>query len=688
MPRMNTPRNPIGQLALGLAAVHSTATLELGLAMARREPSAVPGWLDLLSLWAGSILVAATLLGALYTLIAVPLLAMGRKTGLPAAAAAGVASACLILLNTFAGYNGSMVGNVVQAVIIVELVIAAGAGAYWLTLVVDFESPPGRRLVKAVLTTPILLALVLLLAWFRISYLNEMLESVSLRHWMLLIMAVAITTAALLWRNESLRMHAPRALGAWSAVLLVALTWHVVAPSPAMRQLATAASGQQKIRHVVLITVDTLRADALSGGISPHCESPYLDALAADSVKFDSAYAPSPWTSPSMASILNGLSPAVHGVGRRRSQFPLNLPNLPDFFREAGFLSAAFGGNVLLTPQDALSRGFDVFRFPGLEPPNTLARQALVRYLGPLQTSDQHQTEDITADAEKWVELHSEQDFFLWLHYFDPHAPYLPPTEFLPDENRGDLYRIALSFDEHRGAESRFNPPPPPRQGLIRDLYCGEVRYVDNRIGRLIKRMKRLGIYDEALVVLTSDHGEEFWEHGGAFHGHSLLDELLRVPLLFKLPNGSPRTTINEAVSIVAVTPSILDLAEIDFDPAQFSRTPLRPFWSKHKPRPRPIYAGHNFVREKQEAIIFAEWKYIRHQNPHLDELYHLAEDPAERVNRLPSEPERASQMRTLLEEHHELSAGLRKRIGKAGSVPKGRRQEMEQRLRSLGYVE
>ena len=677
----------IGPLVLALVAIHSTATLELALAMARQGPNAVPGWLDLLSAWAGSMLVAAAFFGILYILIAVALRAIRRDTGFPAAAAAAAAMACPILLAAFTGSAASALFDPVRGSVTLAVAFGSAAAAYLIARVVDFETSEGSQFAKALLMTPLPLALVVCLIWLRLSYLRTELAFIAPAYWALLTLLLVVAATVFFW-SRNLPHFVPRTLSAWSVVLVIAFAWQAFAPPPAMPRLSAATPGNQKIRHVILITIDTLRADALSRGLSPHCESPVLDALAQESINFKSAYAPSPWTPPSMASILNGLSPSVHGVSRQSAHVPPAPPTLQDFFREAGYLTAAFGGNILLTPQNALSRGFDVFRFPQLEPPNTLARQALAWYRGPIRMSDQHRTEDITADAEAWVELHAEQDFLLWLHYFDPHAPYLPPENFLPDEDRGDLYQVALSFDEGRGGESRFMPPPAPRQDLIRSLYCGEVRYVDDRIGRLIKHMKRLGIYDDALIVLTSDHGEEFWEHGGAFHGHSLLNEQLRVPFLLRLPNGAQRRTINESVSNVAVVPSILDVAEIDFDPAQFSRASLRPFWSEQEPTPQPIFAGHNFLGGEQEALIFEEWKYIRHDNPRRDELFHLTEDPEERVNRLPSEPERTEQMRTLLEEHLETSAALRKRVVRTRRASQDRQEEMEQRLRSLGYVE
>ena len=415
-----------------------------------------------------------------------------------------------------------------------------------------------------------------------------------------------------------------------------------------------------------------------------------MDALAESGVTFESAYATSSWTQPSVASIMTGLSPAVHGVSREHARFPEAATSIEDFFHEEGYLTAAFGANILMTPQKALSRSFDVYEFPGLPPLGTLATRAVAHFRGPLRMSDQHRTEEITAAAEAWIELHSDEDFFLWLHYFDPHAPYLPPEEFIDEADPGPAYGIALGFDEDRAA-SRFMSPPPRQQAMLRKMYCGDVRYVDDRVGRLLELLKSLRIYDEALIVLTSDHGEEFWEHGSAFHGHSLYEELLKAPLFLKLPggNGKHRTRVSEPVSNVRVAPTILDLSGIEFDPRRFSDDSLKPLWEDVREiEPTPVFGSHNLLRDRQRAVVLGDWKYIWHPDSRRDELYHLTEDPQERMNLLTRETERVEQMRVLLEDHLSESAELRQRLGIHGRSPGRLQQDMERRLRSLGYIE
>ena len=678
-----------GWLMTGFVVIHSVATLELGLALSRRGPGAVRDLAELLSYWAGSILVVAAVYAALCLLVGLPLRLIWRLPAVPLAAAIGAATGTLIILAAFGGGVASLGRPPALAALVAGFSCALGFAVYLGARAIDPSTREGRGAVAGALIAPVLAAEALLLAWIRFSYLRALLDPIPLRLWAVLILL--LIAGSLLWlRRDAVLRWIPVALLSWTFLLLGVSGWRAAAPDAGPVKLTQVARTPRKIRRVILITVDTLRADALGGAMASGCESPAMDALAADSVRFESAYSSAPWTPPSVASIMTGLEPMVHGVGTKEAHFPSDAATIEDFLHEEGYLTAAFGANILLTPQNALYRGFDVYEFPELGPLETLAMGAIARFRGPILMSDQYRTEQITAAAEEWTQLHAGEDFFLWLHYFDPHAPYLPPAEFIGELDARSAYRIAFGFDEDRAA-SKFTPPPLRQQALLRRMYCGEVRYVDDRVGRLVERLKSLRIYDDALIILTSDHGEEFWEHGSAFHGHSLHDELLRVPLLLKLPggNGTHRTSISEPVSNVRLVPTILDLSGIEFDPGRFSGGSLQRLWAGTEDlSPAPIFSDHNMLRDQQEAILLDNWKYIRHPDSRLDELYHLLEDPHERMNLLLREAERGEQMRTLLDQHRAASAKLRERLGLHVRPSDGLQQDMERRLRSLGYVE
>jgi arylsulfatase A-like enzyme len=676
-------------LTAGLVVIHSIATLELSLAIARRGPGAAGSLAELLSYWAGSLVAAAAVFVALCLLLGLPLRLVQKLPCVPLTAAIGALAGTPILLAGFSGGVAALANPPALVALVVGVSCALGCAVYLGARAIDPATREGSMAVAGALIAPVVAAEALLLAWIRFSYLRGLLGPIPLRLWAVVVLLVVAGSLLLLRRDAVLR-RIPSGLACWSLLLLGVAGWRMAAPQARPVKLEQAVQSERKIRHVVLITVDTLRPDALGGGMESGCESPAMDALAGSGVTFESAYATSSWTQPSVASIMTGLSPAVHGVSRKQARFPEAATSLEDFFHEEGYLTAAFGANILMTPQKALSRSFDVYEFPGLPPLETLATRAVARFRGPLRMSDQHRTEGITAAAEAWVELHSDEDFFLWLHYFDPHAPYLPPEEFIDEADLGPAYRIALGFDEDR-AVSKFMPPPPGQQAMLRKMYCGEVRYVDDRVGRLLELLRSLRIYDDALIVLTSDHGEEFWEHGSAFHGHSLYQELIEAPLFLKLPggNGNHRTRVSEPVSNVRVAPTILDLSEIEFDPRRFSGGSLKPLWEDAEgTNPKPVFGSHNMLRDRQRAVVLGDWKYIWHPDSRRDELYHLKEDPQERMNLLTRETERVEQMRVLLEEHLSESAELRQRLGIRGRSPGRLQQDMERRLRSLGYIE
>ena len=232
-------------------------------------------------------------------------------------------------------------------------------------------------------------------------------------------------TVRLLWKPRAMR-RVPVLLLALALVACLVAGVRTLSRGPTLEAEAPLFSQDHQVKRVLLITIDTLRHDSMLAGKTPS-DGPNIDALARQSVVFENAYAPAPWTPPSIASIMTGLTPWAHTVSRRQTVFPVATTYLPDRMLEAGYATAAFGANSLLTHQSALSRSFETYHFPERGRPITLGVAALRVLLGPVRMSDQHWTEEITALAEQWIELHQEQDFFLWLHYFDPHAPYIPP---------------------------------------------------------------------------------------------------------------------------------------------------------------------------------------------------------------------------------------------------------------------
>ena len=378
------------------------------------------------------------------------------------------------------------------------------------------------------------------------------------------------------------------------------------------------------IRHVILLTIDTLRQDALScyGGATP---TPNLDGLVADSVQFTNAYSSAPWTLPSFASILTGVSPWVHGTTKRRQIIPNGLLTLGDRLAGSGYLTSGIGFNFFLTPRGSggvHNRNFAEYDFyPKPNSPRTAALGFLIRRY-PDGFGLRATTDDLTELARNWVHSHQSFDFFFWLHYLDPHLPYSPPASFYP---AGPPYsEIGPEHDLESFTRFRAGllPPTPEAEAWLTALYGGEVTYVDDRIGSFISTLKEAGIYEDALIVLSSDHGEELLDHSGVDHGHTLYNELLRVPLAFKLPGSIATGKIDAVVPTVSILPTILDLCAVDFSAESLSGRSLVPYWDSGSTKDQLIFSTGTAVFEERESVVFDGWKYIHSLASGREELY------------------------------------------------------------------
>jgi len=298
--------------------------------------------------------------------------------------------------------------------------------------------------------------------------------------------------------------------------------------------------------NVVLVVVDTLRADRLScyGHAAP--TSPRLDALAARGTRFERAFASAPWTIPGTASVLTGLSPPEHGLGTSRSYYLVDaVETLAEAFQRAGFTTAAFAGNPLIAPARGFDQGFEHF--------------VVYRWARALH---------ITPDVAAWLREQGERRFFLYVHHVDPHAPYEPTdasrARFVPAPPPGvaevDPRGTIASWYEDQGTDRERVLASVAHQS---NLYDAEVHDVDAQIGALLDELEALGLADRTLVCVTSDHGEEFAEHGWAGHHEQLFDESVRVPLIFAGPGVPPGRVIAAAVENRFTAPTLLALASV-----------------------------------------------------------------------------------------------------------------------------
>jgi arylsulfatase A-like enzyme/Tfp pilus assembly protein PilF len=405
-------------------------------------------------------------------------------------------------------------------------------------------------------------------------------------------------------------------------------------------------------QHVLIVTVDTLRADHLGCYGDQAVATPNIDRLARDGAMAIDATVPAPITRPSHISIFTGLYPAQHGIRDNISRaLAPNIPTLAEAFKAAGFNTAGFVSSIVLSAQSGLGRGFDQFsdRFD-------LGANAAdeARFLDILEKRG----DVAVGEAIAWLERHAQARTFVWVHLYDPHAPYEPPEPYA----------------------SRYADRP----------YDGEVAWSDELIGRLDGALTRLGIRDRTLMALTADHGEALGEHGELVHGFFLYQATLRVPLLFRGPGVRPGTRIQPVAHSVDLFPTVIELAGI--------RTPTTPQPLAGRSL-APLLRG---TAALDEAPAFAEsltprlhygwsdlrsirdgrWKFILAPRP---ELYDLARDPAEQRNLADAEPARARALRAALQ--HRLDAERSPATGspplQGGDVP----ADLVEKLAALGYA-
>lgn len=440
---------------------------------------------------------------------------------------------------------------------------------------------------------------------------------------------------------------------------------------------------------IILLTVDTLRWDALSlyGASTP---TPAIDALAADSVVFDRAYSTAPWTYVAFASILSGLTPWGHGVIYTDNPIPQNASALAPLLRDYGYNTAVIGRNDLLTLSGIgyrLPEAFsDVNFYPRYLRPTTRAESFLEeRYPSVLGLGAT--TEQLGEYGSAWVRNHQDSPFLLWLHFFDPHYPYdiqedFPPA-FEPSERVRAYTGALLDRELHRGR----------RWSGIREwaraLYQGEVQAVDRAVGAFVTTLKQEGIYDRAIIVFTSDHGEEFAEHNSYGHLRTLYNESVRVPLFVKLPSSAVRSRQPQPVSTVAIAPTVFDLAGIPYESRGFSGEPLRTVWEAPvEQRTPPAFMTGAITAEPAEGVVWENYKLISWQNFEHYELYDQDSDPYEQYNLANGLPEQVAIGRALLAAHaaKEAERAAARGLRKAEKEPLT--SEQERILRSLGYLQ
>jgi choline-sulfatase len=413
-------------------------------------------------------------------------------------------------------------------------------------------------------------------------------------------------------------------------------------PSGTSRPADTASVQPLRPVNLVVVTIDTLRADRLHCYGNKDIETPALDALARRGVLFENAVAQTPLTPPSHASIFTGTNPNVHHV-RNTGGFALQASPVPmaKILQTQGWDTAAFIGASVLKKAFGFYQGFDVYDDQMPKPEKSLEE---VEY-------PERRASAVVDHALNWLNAQSGKPFFVWLHLYDPHEPYAPPAPF--------------------------------KEKYKQNLYDGEVAYTDQQLGRFLDAVARKSPTGNTLVVVLADHGESLGEHGEFNHGIFLYDATLRIPFLIAGPGVPAGVRVPQQARTIDVLPTVLELMG-GKAPASTQGVSLMPAFTGKSVQTaysyeETLYPKMNMGWSELRGIRTAHWKYVRAPRP---ELYDLARDPGEKTNVLDSHPK----------EFRELEAQL-KALSPAGAdgVEKVASNQVDSQtmaqLKSLGYL-
>jgi choline-sulfatase len=325
------------------------------------------------------------------------------------------------------------------------------------------------------------------------------------------------------------------------------------APAIMVPPPAVAAAEARPVRNVVVLLIDTLRASKLRAyNPQSRVRTPVLDRIVSEGTIFERAQSQENWTKPSVASVLTGLTPMTHGAKTDAARVPDSAELVSETFDAAGFATGSFIANGYVSDRFGFAQGWD-------------------HYTNMIRESRSTDAEPVFREAGDWIEQHREERFFAYVHTIDPHVPYDPPEEYWqiydPRTDYEGQVRPRMTGDLLERAKR--NPPAVTFDDSdvrrLTALHDGAISYHDFRFGQFLERLQQLGVLEDTLVVITSDHGEEFHEHGSWGHGHSVYQELLSVPLIFWRPGVVPNgQRIAHTVSTFSVAPTIVDLAGVE----------------------------------------------------------------------------------------------------------------------------
>ncbi len=431
--------------------------------------------------------------------------------------------------------------------------------------------------------------------------------------------------------------------------------------------------------NVIFITIDSLRYDS----------SGPLKSLFPQAVVFNNAISQSSYTTSSFASIFTSRYPSrlehTNLVENVQGASVKSQTTLAQVLRAGGYTTCGIHSNPLLSRLFGFEKGFEFFEdsllYNSFLP--ELMKLRINKIVRLLKVRAYQPAEVITEKALTWLNKHPTSTFFLWLHYMDCHGPYIPEKGFklLNKIAAEKLWRKAIKKPYDVSSEEIAS---------LKAAYRDEINYIATSLKRLQDELSEMGIWDDALVILTADHGDEFGEHGAFTHHHKLYDELIHVPLIMKLPTSEQKIgAVDRQVGLIHLTPTILDYAGVNIAELDFEGNSLLPLIRDRDGTdvhlPDHLYSEADWVPDFNGCVRTQQWKLIKNDIEQRSELYNLKIDPAERSNLVDDDPAILEQLKNLLNRH--VCSSQTSSLSHAPASDKMDAQ-VRDRLKTLGYMD
>jgi arylsulfatase A-like enzyme len=451
---------------------------------------------------------------------------------------------------------------------------------------------------------------------------------------------------------------------------------------------------QEKDVNIVLITIDTLRADHLSCYGYERETTPHIDKIAAKGFVFKDVIAPSSWTSPSMVSLFTSVYPINHGIIKgfiqekkivNQEVFSDDLITLAEILQSGGYTTFGVASNLHLCEDYGFARGFNYFKCLSFHP-----------------------APSVNKTVYSWEkEIREADKFFLWLHYFDPHHYYSARSpwieQYASESLTHELKLYKKSKEELFSLIPMLKEEDEAHSNLVA-LYDSEVNYVDYHVAEIIQKF---GFDEDTLLIITSDHGEEFLEHGLLGHANNLYGETIDIPLIIRLPRQEIGKTVTQQASLLDIMPTILTLLEIPLSEQMLGESLLTKKGQERKLPDRILFSELQKGNHNMKAILTDEWKYIHNHKGTIEKLYDWAknilkedwrhlfnyEDPVVGLYNRKQDPH---EKENLIKENPSVSAALKEQllqwVNTSHSYPATKitvslYRELQEKLKALGYI-